>query len=191
MYTFFTDKSEVFECKISLQGASYNNSKARLVLESDNMNFIFYGKINSEGKCTVPVNKLKNYLSEDTKGTVKLEVIAEDTFFEPWSDKFEVKTGKKVTVEVKSNNTDTSVEHEGPAKVMVSEIKNIKSKVNKLSAITEEFIKLLNKRNITIYNLSENKKTLNTLGHHIVKRYKLTESQRLQLINSVINKLSK
>lgn len=191
MYTFFTDKSEVFECKISLQGASYNNSKARLVLESDNMNFIFYGKINSEGKCTVPVNKLKNYLNEDTKGTVKLEVIAEDTFFEPWSDKFEVKTGKKVTVEVKSNNTNTSVEHEGPAKVMVSEVKNIKSKVNKLSAITEEFIKLLNKRNITIYNLSENKKTLNTLGHHIVKRYKLTESQRLQLINSVINKLSK
>lgn len=191
MYTFYTDKQEVFECKISLQGASYTNSKARLVLESDNMNFIFYGKINSEGKCTVPVNKLKNYLNEDIKGTVKLEVIAEDTFFEPWSDKFEVKTNKKVTVEVKSNNENTLIEPKGPAKIMVSEVKNIKSKVNKLSAITEEFIKLLNKRNITIYNLSENKKTLNTLGHHIVKRYKLTESQRLQLINSVINKLSK
>ena len=190
MHTFFTDKQEVFECKISLQGASYNNSKARLVLESDNMNFIFYGKINSEGKCTVPVNKLKNYLSEDTKGTVKLEVIAEDTFFEPWSDKFEVQTAKKVTVEVKSNNNDL-VEQEGPAKVMVSEVKNIKSKVNKLSAITEEFIKLLVKKNINIYNLHENKKVVNTLGQHIVKRYNLTESQRLQLINSVIKKLSK
>ena len=187
MYTFFTDKHEVFECKISLQGASYNNSKARLVLESDNMNFIFYGKINSEGKCTIPVNKLKNYLSENTKGTAKLEVIAEDTYFEPWSDKFEVQTAKKVTVEIKSNNNETN----NQAKVMVSEVKNIKSKVNKLTAITEEFIKLLNKKNITIYNLHENKKVVNTLGRHIVKRYDLSESQRLQLINSVIKNLSK
>ena len=190
MYTFFTDKQEVFECKISLQGASYNNSKARLVLESDNMNFIFYGKINSEGKCTVPVNKLKNYLTEDTKGTVKLEVIAEDTFFEPWSDKFEVKTNKKVTVEVKSNNSNVIEEQETPAKVTVSEVKNIKTKSNKILVITEEFIKLLAKEKITIFNLSENKKTLNFLGNQIVKKYNLTESQRLQVINSVINKLS-
>lgn len=190
MYTFFTDKQEVFECKISLQGASYGNSKARLVLESDNMNFIFYGKINSEGKCTVPVNKLKNYLTEDTKGTVKLEVIAEDTFFEPWSDKFEVKTNKKVTVEVKSNNSNVIEEQEAPAKVTVSEVKNTKTKSNKILIITEEFIKLLAKEKITIFNLTENKKTLNTLGKQIVKKYNLTESQRLQVINSVINKLS-
>ena len=191
MYTFFTDKSEVFECKISLQGASINSSKARLVLESENMNFIFYGKINSDGKCTIPINKLRNYLSENTKGTAKLEVIAEDTYFQPWSDKFEVKTSKKVTVEVKSNDINSLIKQEGPAKIMVSEVKNIKSNNNKLLSITEEFIKLLNKRNITIYNLSENKKTLNMLGHHIFKSYKLTESQRLQIINSVIDKLSK
>ena len=154
------------------------------------MNFIFYGKINSEGKCTVPVNKLKNYLSEDTKGTVKLEVIAEDTFFEPWSDKFEVKTNKKVTVEVKSNNSNVIEEQEAPAKVTVSEVKNTKTTTNKILVITEEFIKLLAKEKITIFNLSENKKTLNSLGNQIVKKYNLTESQRLQVINSVINKLS-
>ena len=191
MYTFFTDKSEVFECKISLQGASINSSKARLVLESENINFIFYGKINSEGKCTIPVTKLRNYLSEDVTGTAKLEVIAEDTYFQPWSDKFEVKTSRKVTVEVKSNTNETLLETDAPAKVTVSEVKNIKSKNNKLAAITEEFIKLLNKKNITIYNLSENKKALNILGRHIVKRYDLTEAQRLQLINTVIKKLSK
>ena len=189
MYTFFTDKQEVFECKISLQGASYNNSKARLVLESDNMNFIFYGKINSEGKCTIPVSKLKNYLNEDIKGNVKLEVIAENTFFEPWSDKFNVQTAKKVTVEVKSNNE--LIDTLDSTKVIVSEVKNIKSKTNKLLAITEEFIKLLNKKNITIYNLHENKKAVNSLGQYIVKRYDLTEAQRFQLINSVIKKLSK
>ena len=137
MYTFFTDKSEVFECKISLQGASINSSKARLVLESENMNFIFYGKINSDGKCTIPINKLRNYLSENTKGTAKLEVIAEDTYFQPWSDKFEVKTSKKVTVEVKSNDINSLIKQEGPAKIMVSEVKNIKSNNNKLLSITE------------------------------------------------------
>jgi len=191
MYTFFTDKQEVFECKISLQGASVNSSKARLVLESENINFIFYGKINSEGKCTIPVNKLKNYLSEDTKGTVKLEVIAEDTYFEPWSDKFEVKASKKVTVEVKSNASEVLEEQNKPAKVTVSEVKNIKSNVNKLAAITEEFIKLLKKKNITLYNLHENKKAVTVLGHQLVKRYNLTEVQRQTLINLVITKLSK
>ena len=190
MYTFFTDKSEVFECKISLQGAKLTESKARLVLESDDMNFIFYGKINSDGKCTVPVRKLKNYLSEDIKGKVKLEVIAEDTYFEPWSDSFEIKASKKVTVEVKSAETE---DLSNSKKIMVSEIKNNTNKpsVNKIYKLSEEFYKLLVKNNVTMYNLTENTKLVNKMGRIFLQKYKLTESQRKQLIDKVISKLVK
>lgn len=191
MYTFFTDKQEVFECKISLQGAKLSQSKARLVLESEDMNFIFYGKIDTNGKCTIPVNKLRNYISENVTGKAKLEVIAEDTFFQPWSDTFEVQTAKKVTVEVKS---DTREILDNAKKVSISEVKNTKSTKptpNKLNAISEEFFKLLSKHKITINNLSENKKHLNTIAQQIVSRYKLNESQKRQLINTVIIKLSK
>ena len=34
MYKLFTDKTELFECSISLQGASLKKSKARLVIET-------------------------------------------------------------------------------------------------------------------------------------------------------------
>ena len=78
MYTFYTDKQEVFECNLDLEGAKLIDSKARLVLESENYNLLFYGKINENGKCEIPVKRLKNLLSEMDSGKVKLEVIAED-----------------------------------------------------------------------------------------------------------------
>jgi hypothetical protein len=39
MYILYTDKQEVFECSISLEGASVKNSQARLIVESDNLTF--------------------------------------------------------------------------------------------------------------------------------------------------------
>ena len=64
MYILYTDKQEVFECSISLEGASVKNSQARLIVESDNLNLLFKGTIDSNGKCTVPIKKLKNLLEE-------------------------------------------------------------------------------------------------------------------------------
>ena len=105
MYTFYTDKQEVFECKLDLEGAKLTDSKVRLVLESSNYNLLFYGKIDENGKCEIPVKKLKSLLQETDTGKVKLEVIAEDTYFEPWNDTYNVKTSKKVTVEVVQPDT--------------------------------------------------------------------------------------
>ena len=51
MYKLFTDKSELFECNISLQGASLKKSKARLVVETSDYSLLFKGEINSKGKC--------------------------------------------------------------------------------------------------------------------------------------------
>ena len=102
MYKLFTDKSELFECDIKLEGASLSKSKARLVVETSDYSLLFNGEISSKGKCEIPIRKLKGLIDENTTGNIRLEVIAEDTFFTPWESDFEVDASKKVTVEVKS-----------------------------------------------------------------------------------------
>ena len=96
MYKLFTDKAETFECDIKIEGASLTNSKARLVIETKDYSLLFHGKINSSGKCTIPVKKLKGLIDESSKGDIRLEVIAEDTYFTPWESKFEIEASKKV-----------------------------------------------------------------------------------------------
>ncbi len=102
MYKLFTDKTEVFECNIKLEGASLKNSSARLIIESEDVNLLFEGTINKDGKCSIPIKKLKGLLEDSTSGQIKLEVIAEDTYFTPWKSEFIVEASRKVTVEVKS-----------------------------------------------------------------------------------------
>ena len=180
MYTFYTDKPTNFECNISLQGAKLSKSKARLVLESDDINYIFYGSIDSEGKCTIPVYKLKNRLDEDVTGTAKLEVIAEDTYFEPWEDTFEVKTNKKVTVEVKNDTRKPMVESTDK-KVKVT-VKND----SKIDLISEKFLKVLDTYKIDGFNISKNRTLLGNISELFIKRYNLNESQTKQLIDKVL-----
>ena len=48
----------------------------------------------------IPPPKL-SILPEGTRGKIKLEVIAEDTRFIPWEDRFLVKADKKVYVQIK------------------------------------------------------------------------------------------
>ena len=185
MYTFYTDKPTNFECNISLQGAKLTKSKARLVLESDDINYIFYGTIDSDGKCTIPVSKLRNRLDENTKGTAKLEVIAEDTYFEPWEDSFEVQTNKKVTVEVK-NDTKKPMVESTEKKVKVTVKQN-----SKMNLISEEFLAILKKYKIDGFNINQNKKMLGNISNVFIKRYNLNESQQKELINKVISNLLK
>ena len=99
-YKLFNDKSELFECNIQLQGAQIANSEARLIIESEEWNLVFKGNISSNGQCSIPIKKL-SILPEGTRGKIKLEVIAEDTRFIPWEDRFLVKADKKVYVQIK------------------------------------------------------------------------------------------
>ena len=91
MYKLFTDKSELFECDIKLEGASLSKSSARLVVETSDYSLLFKGEINSNGKCEIPIRKLKGLIDENTTGNIRLEVIAEDTFFIPLDRDWETK----------------------------------------------------------------------------------------------------
>jgi TusA-related sulfurtransferase len=180
MYTLYTDKQELFECSISLEGASVKNSQARLIVESDNLNLLFKGTIDSNGKCSVPIKKLKNLLEESTKGKIRLEVIADDTYFTPWESDFEVETAKKVTVEVKTQTNKNTIA-EVKTGVVVRDIK-VGDHIQNLS-------KMLVKENINVHNMTSNKVKLNNVIASYLKINKISNGEKGRIIEGIIQTL--
>lgn len=107
MYKIYTDKNENFVCEVSVKNASLKGSLARLIVEgNDGTNLVFHGKIN-DGKCTVPIKRLKGLLEENSAGKLSLEVIVEDTYFKPWESEFVVEAHTSVKVKIEENTTST------------------------------------------------------------------------------------
>ena len=158
MYKLFTDKSELFECDIKLEGASLSKSSARLVVETSDYSLLFKGEINSSGKCEIPIRKLKGLIDENTTGNIRLEVIAEDTYFTPWESDFEVDASKKVTVEVKSQQTKKPIIE---TKVKVK-VKDEKPTITEKQHVINLF-KLLIKEDINVDNISFKRNELNNI----------------------------
>ena len=191
MYKLFTDKTEIFECKIQLEGASIKNSQARLLIESENLSLVFKGEISSDGKCKIPIKKLKGLLDENTQGNVKLEVIAEDTYFTPWESKFTVETSRKITVEVKSQETLATVITESKPKVTIDQAPISQPKIIQESKHILKIIGLLKKENIYLNNISNNKVKLNNLIEAYLKRNNINPNQICLIIEGVLKGLSK
>jgi len=115
-YSLYTDKPNKFSCNIEIEGTSLSKSKVRLVVETDEMSYMFNGSIENTGICEVNIPKTKHFLPEGTIGNMRLEVIADDVYFEPWASDFSVKTNKKVNVVVQEQ-----VEEKPKMKVQVIE----------------------------------------------------------------------
>lgn len=105
-YTIYLDKDETFECEASIKNASYKNSSARLIIESNDVNLVFFGSVD-KNTISVPIKSLKKYFTESDKATIKLEVIVENQLVTPW---------------------ESEVEFDSYNKVEIKEIKNVKSK---------------------------------------------------------------
>ena len=184
MYKLFTDKAELFECSISLQGASLKKSKARLVVETQDYSLLFNGTISKGGKCEIPIRKLKGLIDEDTSGNIRLEVIAEDTFFTPWESDFEVDASKKVTVEVKSQQTKKPIVE---TKVKVK-VKNEKPTITEKQHVINLF-KLLIKEDINVDNISFKRNKLNNIVATYLKENTVKNTGKI--IDGVLKVLEK
>ena len=184
MYKLFTDKSELFECDIKLEGASLSKSKARLVVETSDYSLLFNGSISSGGKCEIPIRKLKGLIDENTSGNIRLEVIAEDTYFTPWESDFEVDASKKVTVEVKSQTTKKPIVE---AKVKVK-VKNKKPTITEKDHVINLF-KLLIKEDINVDNISFKRNELNNIVATYLKENRVKNTGKV--INGVLKVLEK
>jgi hypothetical protein len=153
-YKLYTDKANKFNCNIEVEGTSLAKSQVRLVIESNDMSYMFKGSIQSNGECEVTIPKTKNFLPEGTVGNMRLEVIADDVYFEPWASDFSVATNKKVTVQIAEQEEEKPkmkvqvVEQKEEPKVSkpIVETKNVKP-VQKSQVLTKEQVlkKLLGK----------------------------------------------
>ena len=186
MYKLFTDKPEVFECDIKVEGTSLNKSKARLVIETKDYSLLFNGDINSSGKCRIPVKKLKGLIDENSKGNIRLEVIAEDTYFTPWESNFEVQASKKVTVEVKSQEEKPIIAENT---VKVSNIKNEITESEKKHIVN--ILKLLIRENINLENLHLEKDKVNNIIATYIKEQPIEENLAPKIIDGIIEGLTK
>ena len=184
MYKLFTDKSELFECDIKLEGASLSKSKARLVVETSDYSLLFNGSISSGGKCEIPIRKLKGLIDENTLGNIRLEVVAEDTLFTPWESDFEVDASKKVTVEVKTPTTKKPIIE---AKVKVK-IKNEKPTITEKDHVMNLF-KLLIKDDINVDNISYKRNALNNIVATYLQENSVKNTGKV--IRGVLNILEK
>ena len=191
MYKLFTDKTELFECNIKLEGAKLKDSQARLIIESEDVNLLFKGQITPEGKCLIPIKKLKGLLEGEAKGEIKLEVIAEDTYFMPWRSEFVVEASKKLTVEIKSQDAELIIENAAP-KVQVSGIKEEKEETT--DPILEhviKLVKLLIKEDINLNNLSIKKDKVNNIIATYTKVNPIQETQLPKVIDGILSTLPK
>ena len=167
----YTDKSEIFECNISLEGVSIKNSKLRAILKFDDKNLMVEGKINSNGKGKIVFPKLKNISEEGEVGKMELEVIAEDAYFQPYKEVFKVETSKKATVEVLNKKLLKP-------KIVVEKITPEK-----------ELLNLLKERGITKKTLIENKSRLSKVLYNYYKETNINEGFD-KFLQKVLKKLS-
>jgi len=187
MYKLYTDKQETFECNIELHGASLKKSQARLVVESEDLTLLFKGTITEEGKCVIPVKKLRGLLEESVKGTIKLEVIADDVYFCPWQSEFAIEASKKVTVEVVSQQKQTIAESSKPS-IKVNKVSQQPTK-KEIDHVVN-IVRLLVKEDINIKNIAVRKNKVNNIVATYLKSNKVDKSQTSHIIEGIIKKLS-
>ena len=125
MYTLYSDKKNIFECDIQLEGASLSQAFARVIIEGDGLNLVFNGTITNDGYCKIEMPKL-NVM--EGNGNMKLEVIADDMYFNPWDSSYELKKSKSIKVEVRQPTQDVITETKAKVKVnVVNEQKEVKT----------------------------------------------------------------
>ena len=178
-YKLYTDKQEVFECNIFLEGASLTKATSRIIVETQDLKLMFEGTIDKDGNCKVPIKKLRGLVNEDTKGTMKLEVIAEDTYFLPWESDFEVDTAKKIKVEVKQQSKPL---------VQNSKPKMVVKKVNHPFDPVDKIVDTLDKKGIDVNTLHKEKKTMVPILEEYSIKTGYTEGTK-KFIKEVIKKL--
>ena len=182
-YKVYTDKQENFICEINLTGASLTNAKSRIIVSSDVVNIMFEGKVDSSGKCTVPIKKLQGLLPEGTTGDIKLEVIADDTYFQPWSSNFIVEASKKITVEVKSQSEEVILESKPKMKVIVE---NVDKRSHVLNILRE-----IKKNKITLDNIESKSSKLSEIISTYQANHSLSKDEQSYVIEKVSKALEK
>ena len=166
----YTDKTEVFECNVALEGVSIKESKLRAILKFEDKNLMIEGKKKSGGKGQIVFPKLKGLTEDGQKGKMQLEVIAEDAYFQPYEEDFEVKTSKKATVEILTKS-------QSKPKIVVEKI-----------TPEMEILTMLKENGITRQLLVKNKTRFSKVLHNYYREANVQESFNV-FLSTVIKRL--
>jgi hypothetical protein len=179
----YTDKSETFKCTIGVEGANISNTTVRLVFENKNFNMLFDGQIDPDGNCTVPIKKMKGILEEGEIGKMKLEVIADDTFFTPFEEDFSVETHRRVTIDVQEDKQITPIK-ENKVTVTLLNTNSIEPSSKDSQIISE----ILTSKGINKSNIKKNLSVTSKLVETYMKRFNV-EISKTSLLDEVLRSL--
>ena len=169
-YTIYLDKDETFECEASIKNASYKNSSARLIIESNDVNLVFFGSVD-KNTISVPIKSLKKYFTESDKATIKLEVIVENQLVTPW---------------------ESEVEFDSYNKVEIKEIKNVRSKPLIEVKVKEEKKVVVEEKKTEVFeeDTTDREKFLESVNREIKKIKldgKLSKEEKKKLIKNLLS----
>ena len=158
-YILYTDRKENFSCDIALEGAKLNESFARIILETKDINYVFNGTINASGKCEIPIRALKGLMEVRDSGNMVLEVVADDTYFRPWESNFIVDAHTKLEVKINEQSQPSKPKIQVSVNTKKDIIKEEKPKPKKLTIAeaVEDMSNILSKNKISKKNFSKNK----------------------------------
>ena len=185
MFKLYTDKINTFKCKVTLEGASESTALARLVIEGQNHNLMFDGKI-KDGICEVNIGKFKNFGEFKDKGNIKLEVIADDVYFTPWKSEYTVEQSRNVVIEVIEEKKDLK------PLVEITEISYIKDEVKvNTKNHGEEVYKKLMKEDIEFKRFKSLDDMLNrsSRAKQVIKNYILEHKISDDILESTLGYL--
>ena len=202
-YILYTDRKENFSCDIALEGARITEAFARIILETNELSYVFNGQIDGNGKCRIPIRPLKGLMEVRDMGKMVLEVVADDTYFQPWESEFVVDAHKKLAVKVNEQS------HPSKAKISVSinnkkkkviketkkapvkkkkvlkETKPIKKRLTMNRAISEMGI-MLRKNNINVTNFSKHKPKATYLFTEYFTKNKISNKKKKDKILKIV-----
>jgi hypothetical protein len=188
-YILNNDKIENFECKLQLEGASLTKSIARIILECGEHTLLYNGTISSDGVCKVSISKLNKLFTEEVRGKIKLEVIAEGTYFSPWEDSLIIKPSKSVTVESIKINTVVNK----PKVEILKKVSPVitETKVEKASPDINELVEIIKQQRITKQMVFENVKAMTPILRKTIESYFESFDQKpsKNILKDIINKL--
>ena len=153
-YELFLDKPTEFTCEVLVKNASLKGAFARMIVESAGLKLMFDGQL-KDGKCVVPIRRLKGLLDENVKGKMHLEIIVEDTYFSPWKDEFTIQEHTSIKVKVEEQKKSSKP---------IVEVRPIKSTI---SFPVQDLVYICGKVGITKENLIQKKPDFK----QIVKEY--------------------
>lgn len=166
-YKIYLDKEETFECEASIKNASYKNSSARLIIESEDVNLVFFGSVD-KNTITVPLKSLKKYFTENDTAKIKLEVIVENQLVTPW---------------------ESEVQFDNYNKVEIKEIKNIKQSPLVEIKLKEEQKEVVVEKSQSVENAKQNLlRNLNEEIKKIKSNGKLNKEAKKELIKNLLQK---